>query len=225
MLKDAMTGTPRLRSAYPSTPISSQKHTEQHGPYPGPQKLQSPLAPVNSASTYVAKPAIPFSVIDAPSQRLYVFIFYAGLSLWRISDYLGLVSDEAESFWLFLKWLAIDSIFLYGLPEFQIPWLQWSSSTTALLVILHTLLNALVMFRIPVCLTISICYKDTVLTTVQIPITTWLLTFTKAFYDRELAVSERSVKPASILHNSSLILGKQIIHILPEGSVHFLLDD
>lgn len=53
----------------------------------------------------------------------------------------------------------------------------------------------------------------------QIPITTWLLAITKLMYDRELAVSERSVKPASILHNSSLILGKQIIHILPEGYV------
>lgn len=41
----------------------------------------------------------------------------------------------------------------------------------------------------------------------------------KVMYDRELAVSERRVKPATILHNSSLILGKQIIHILPEGSV------
>ena len=36
-------------------------------------------------------------------------------------------------------------------------------------------------------------------------------------YDRELAVSERRVKPADILHNASLILGKQTIHILPEG--------
>lgn len=41
----------------------------------------------------------------------------------------------------------------------------------------------------------------------------------KVMYDRELSVSERRVKPATILHNSSLILGKQIIHILPEGFV------
>ena len=41
-------------------------------------------------------------------------------------------------------------------------------------------------------------------------------------YDRELAVSERRVKPASILRNSSLILGKQIIHILPEGFVQVM---
>ena len=38
-------------------------------------------------------------------------------------------------------------------------------------------------------------------------------------YDRELAVSERRVKPASLLHNSSLILGKKIVNILPEGYV------
>ena len=48
------------------------------------------------------------------------------------------------------------------------------------------------------------------------------MTFTKIVYDRELAISEKSVKPASILHNASLILGKQIIHILPEGSVDYM---
>lgn len=37
-------------------------------------------------------------------------------------------------------------------------------------------------------------------------------------WDSELAISERSVKPGPILHNASLILGKQIINILPEGS-------
>lgn len=62
---------------------------------------------------------------------------------------------------------------------------------------------------------------DMLLTTImQIPLTAWLAAFRKVIYDRELAVSERSVKPASILHNSSLILGKQIIHILPEGYVN-----
>ena len=43
---------------------------------------------------------------------------------------------------------------------------------------------------------------------------------TKVVYDREIAVSERLVKPASVIHNSSLILGKQIIHIMPEGYVN-----
>jgi nucleoporin POM152 len=50
-------------------------------------------------------------------------------------------------------------------------------------------------------------------------VASWALALTKIFYDRELAIAEIRVKPANILHNSSLILGKQIIHILPEGLV------
>jgi nucleoporin POM152 len=38
-------------------------------------------------------------------------------------------------------------------------------------------------------------------------------------WDKELAISEKRVKAADILHNSSLILGRQTIHILPEGYV------
>lgn len=38
-------------------------------------------------------------------------------------------------------------------------------------------------------------------------------------YDRELSISERKVKPGDIIHNASLILGRQIVHILPEGLV------
>jgi nucleoporin POM152 len=41
----------------------------------------------------------------------------------------------------------------------------------------------------------------------------------KTMYDRELSVSENRVKPANIRYNSSLIMGKQIINVLPEGSV------
>ena len=55
---------------------------------------------------------------------------------------------------------------------------------------------------------------------IKIPFGMWLTAVAKTVYDRELAVSERSVKPGFVLHNSSLILGKQIIHILPEGSAH-----
>lgn len=46
-------------------------------------------------------------------------------------------------------------------------------------------------------------------------------------YDRELSISERKVKPGDIIHNASLILGKQIVHILPEGLVgkSLIVDD
>ena len=191
--RNAMNGTPRLRSAFPST---GQKSSTQH---------ESPsISSASSGSMGLgvepSAPAIPFNVADAPSQRLYVSIVYASLMLWRLYDYFGLYSGNTDGFWLFTKWVGIDTVFLYGLSGLQIPWLQWSSSTFTVLFIIHGLLDWLLMFRIP------------------IPLLSWLGAFTKILYDRELAVSERKVKPASILQNSSLILGKQIIHILPEGS-------
>ncbi|KAG8529258.1 uncharacterized protein KY384_005893 [Bacidia gigantensis] len=145
-------------------------------------------------------PAIPFTVVDAPSQRFYVSIIYALMMGWRLYDYASLWSGNEDGFWLFTKWVGIDTAFLYALSNLRIPWLEWSSSTFTVLFVVHGILNWVLMFR------------------VSIPLLTWLGSLTKVLYDREVAVSERRVKPASILHNSSLILGKQIIHVLPEGS-------
>jgi nucleoporin POM152 len=39
----------------------------------------------------------------------------------------------------------------------------------------------------------------------------------KIAYDRELSISGQSIKPGDIINNASLILGKQIVNILPEG--------
>lgn len=59
--------------------------------------------------------------------------------------------------------------------------------------------------------------SDLFVNTQQLPIGAWIGGLIKMAYDRELSISERRVKPADILHNASLILGKQIINILPEG--------
>lgn len=52
----------------------------------------------------------------------------------------------------------------------------------------------------------------------KIPVLSWFLAFAKVVYDREISVSEHNVKVSSIINNHSLIMGKQIINILPEGS-------
>ncbi|KAL8837370.1 MAG: hypothetical protein Q9170_002541 [Blastenia crenularia] len=195
-----MSGTPRLRSAYPSTPRSGQTNNEQHGPATDVSLPRVPLPMQAKLEQDTQAPIIPFGLVDAPSQRLYVASFYLGLVVWRLCDYYGLVSNETDSFQLFMKWVVIDGVVLYGLPGLRIPWLQWSSTTMTMLFALHAILDYVLMFRVP------------------IPLEAWLIAFTRLLYDRELAVSERRVKPASVLHNSSLILGKQIIHILPEGS-------
>ncbi len=191
-----MNSTPRLRSAFPSTPPPSQRAREQSTPV-----ASSAVPKASSPQSQKELPVIPFNILDAPSQRLYVSLVYIGLTVWRLYDFSTLFLHDTDGFWLFTKWVGIDTAFLYGLSGLRIPWLHWSSSTFTVLFIVHGILNWMLMFRIPV------------------PLFSWMGAFTKVLYDRELAVSEKSGKPASILHNSSLILGKQIIHILPEGFV------
>ena len=148
-----MNGTPRLRSAFPTSPNQSgsgQKSKYQNASASGALGSQAPRSFSAVSQDKASAPLIPFDVLDAPSQRLYLIFFYLGLTIWRLYDYVILVSDESDSLWLFMKWVAIDSIFLYGLPALKIPWLQWSSPTTSILFVAHAMLSAVLMFRIPV---------------------------------------------------------------------------
>ena len=144
-----MNSTPRLRSAFPSTPQSKQKQ-EGHASASGSWTSPSIIPALKSVNTDGSAPLIPTRVLDPPSQRLYVLFFYLGLTVWRLYDYFRVLSDEADSLWLFMKWVLIDSIVLYGLPGLRIPWLQWSSTTMTMLFVSHAFLSAIMMFRIPV---------------------------------------------------------------------------
>ena len=217
-----MNGTPRLRSAFPSTPQSTR---QQNGAPTSASKPTSSLPDISALKTSrdTDGPLIPFETLDAPQQRLYVVAFYIALLAWRLYDYHYLREEETESLWLFMKWVAFDGTFLFGLPELRIPWLEWSSATMTLLFLAHALLDGILMFRIPVRTCSGLHSSRTYADCVQIPIGVGLAAFSKLFYDRELAISERHVKQSSVLHNSSLILGKQVIHILPEGYVSEML--
>ena len=144
--------TPRLRSAFPSTPGNGKKVNQENAATPDAQSPSPPLPKMARPSDDANAPMIPYNVLDAPTQRLYILGFYVALTTWRFYDYFKLVSDETDSLWLFMKWAAMDSVFLYGLPGLRVPWLQWSSSVTTLLFVLHAVINALLMFRIPVSL-------------------------------------------------------------------------
>ncbi|KAI9662591.1 MAG: hypothetical protein M1821_008758 [Bathelium mastoideum] len=200
-----MNGTPRLSSAFPSTPQTSLQRPNGVATPGGPNLGSStPAAASTSDQKQSVGPYISLETLDAPSQRLYVFGFWTALLCWRLYDFYNLTVDETESFWLFLKWIAIDGVFLFALPGLRIPWLEWSTGTMSSIFLAHAILDGMLMFR------------------VGIPFQAALIALSKLLYDRELALSEVNVKPADIIHNSSLILGKQIIHILPEGSA--LLD-
>lgn len=145
-----MNGTPRLRSAFPSTPSSAQKQNGHGASATGSWTSTSSPPDPKSLTNDDNTPLIPIRVLDAPSQRLYIAFFYLGLTVWRLYDYLWVLSDEADSLFLFMKWVGIDSVVLYGLPGLKIPWLQWSSSTMTLLFMSHAFLNAIMMLHIPV---------------------------------------------------------------------------
>lgn len=145
--------TPRTRSgAYPSTPQQPQSSPSRHGS-PG-QSYGSPglrdISELMPSRSEPNVPLVPFTTVDAPSQRFYVAGFYTALLFWRLYDFYHLTIDESESLWLFMKWVSIDGIFLFGLPGLGIPWLEWSSATMTVLFLLHAVLDGILMFRIPV---------------------------------------------------------------------------
>lgn len=146
-----MNGTPRLRSAYPSTPPGSQKSKGQNAAPSTAQGGTVLLPSISAASGESNVPVIPVDIVDAPSQRLYATAVYIGLILWRCHDYWRLLSDESDSLPLFLKWVLIDGLFLFGLPALKIPWLEWSSSTMMTLFLVHAFIDGLLMFRVSVC--------------------------------------------------------------------------
>ncbi|RYP11475.1 hypothetical protein DL765_007784 [Monosporascus sp. GIB2] len=199
-----MNGTPRVSAGgFPRTPgtVGAQHRNQPEQPAPRP-KGPLPLAPENvNRPPPASQPVIPLHIIDAPSQRFYAFAVYVALFAWRFYDWVQMLEDNGGSFYFFSKWTLFDFVYLFSLPSLRIPWLELSSPVVIGIFFVHFIFNWLLMFNIPV------------------PWQSWLLAIVKVFYDRgELSISENSVKVSKILHNSSLIMGKQIINILPEGS-------
>ncbi|KAF2685653.1 hypothetical protein K458DRAFT_430395 [Lentithecium fluviatile CBS 122367] len=183
--------SPNVRSPSTSTSTSTPTRPNVRSPLPD---VPKPAPPTSSG------PLIPTDILDAAQQRFYLFAFYIALWAWRLYDFYTLTIEEDESLALCLKWCFLDMCFIFGTPLLEIPWLEWSNGTAFLLFVLHAIADGMLMFRI------------------GLPLTFWLVRLVGFLYDTETAINERSVKPGAILHNASLILGKQIINILPEGS-------
>lgn len=147
----AMNGTPRLRSAYPSTPGSVQRAAPRSRSQDGSAiKPNLPTVPSGPATAHSTDSLIPDNLVSHPTQRLYATSAYAMLLVWCLYDWWKLVEDEMTSIGLFLKWSCIFAIYLYGLPQLQIPWLEWSSSMSSVAFFLHGCLVGMLMFRVPV---------------------------------------------------------------------------
>ncbi|KUI72236.1 hypothetical protein VM1G_07862 [Cytospora mali] len=203
-----MNGTPRrVTGSFPATPavnfrrrgpstatnVPPSNATIRNNTLPPAPEFQPAINPAGN-------PVIPLTIIDAPTQRFYAVGLYVALMAWKLYDWVGLMEDENEGAWLFLKWVFIECVFFFGLPEMRIPWLELTQFTSIVLFAGHAIFDFVMMFNIGV------------------PFSAALLAFLRVFYARELAISEHYVQPANVLYNASVILGKQIINILPEGS-------
>ena len=155
-----MNGTPRLPSAFPQTPTTIPRRRlfqtpSRSQPRELPEPRPTPRSPAKVAqpptNPNANAPLVPADVIDAPTQRLYVVAFYLALNAYRIYESWN-ASDELDSTWLFLKWVTLDGVFLFGLQALRIPWLEWAFPTTLALFLLHVVGNICLMFRIPVSL-------------------------------------------------------------------------
>ena len=162
-----MNETPRLGSSYPSTPDSRRKSSSSNEMSNGTlsgvgseSKRSLPGIPQSTTSSgSTSAPLIPLTLIDAPSQRFYVFAVYVALLGWRLYDWGKLVEYEADSLWLFIKWVGIDAaVFLYALPALRIPWLEWSNPAIMTIFLVHAVLNGMLMFKIPVSHAIRYCF-------------------------------------------------------------------
>jgi nucleoporin POM152 len=148
-----MNGTPRLRSSYPSTPTSRKTSSEPQDSPQNVPKVRSSLPNVPEASpatTLSNAPLIPVDIVDSPTQRLYTLGLYGGLLVWCLYDWWRLVEEDTHSIGLFIKWAGIFAIFMYGVPQLRIPWLEWSTPTSNLAFIIHAIFAGMLMFRIPV---------------------------------------------------------------------------
>jgi nucleoporin POM152 len=213
-----MSETPNLKSGFPRTPATQSRRRNQiESPSTNGSPLSSrgglsssrasnkssaalPLAPENVPTNTNNEPVIPLTLLDAPQQRLYAVGVYVLLWAWKLYDWLQVIEDGDVSWWLFIKWIFIDFAFLFAIPELRIPWLELSQTAVISAFSVHLVVNYMLMFNIP------------------LPWQSALLGFAKVLYDREISISEHNVKVSSILNNHSLIMGKQIINILPEGS-------
>ncbi|KAG9250179.1 uncharacterized protein F5Z01DRAFT_667195 [Emericellopsis atlantica] len=192
-----MNATPRFRSGYPETPRTVQRSHSQRTP----DTAKLPLAPENiAADPGPSQPWIPLHLIDAPTQRFWVFAIYGVLQAFKLWDWKTVADEGVGSWGMFLKWIILDFAYVFLVPELRIPWLDISQIATIYIYLLHLLFNWFAMFLIP------------------IPVISGLLGIVRSLYDSEISVSEHNVKVANILSNQSHIRGKVTLNILPEGS-------
>lgn len=172
--------------------------------------VKSVLTSPNTSS----QPLIPLSVIDAPSQRVYIASAFIAIQTYKLYSFSASIWSE-EEFALLGTFLLLDLVFVVTVSRLHTPrfdytrsrwfiifgflaWIDWTF-TGGWRIILSVLAN--------------------------LPILGWLAnTFINSWSDtfnRQVSISEHRVRLRDIIRPSHHILGQHTIHVLPYSTAAF----
>ncbi|KAI7906649.1 uncharacterized protein BX663DRAFT_483356 [Cokeromyces recurvatus] len=168
---------------------------------PPPPPRQQPGGPVSEAHRLAL---IPSSRMEFPTQRRWAVSIFVLLQSWKITDlWLAYTAAYPEQYsGILMKWWLIDTIYLLCLHVAKIPWLQFSVIKTLLLTLFMLWLN-FVLFVAPTAGLGGIFFKNL---------------FGDSFGKQTSISQGRLVNVKDIVQNSSHILGRHTVHILPYGT-------
>ncbi|AMD21764.1 HFL092Cp [Eremothecium sinecaudum] len=155
------------------------------------------------------QPLISTEVLDIPNQRQLFFCIFAIIQSYKLYDLIMLKSGlpvsgllpDGSKFNFISKYAILDSMFLYFLPCFKIPKLDFKPFVTVLQIALMIAFTVLLS-------------NDT-----NIPVVSMLVSMWSKYHTKELSLTGASVNHRKVVDSSSHFKGAHTIKILPENTV------
>ncbi|CAO3661533.1 unnamed protein product [Rhizopus microsporus] len=146
----------------------------------------------------------PSSTIHFPVQRRWAVSIFVLLQAWKTTDlftvYQATYPEQYSG--IFFKWFLINAMYMLALYIAKIPWLQFSALKTIFLTVLLFWID-LILFSVPSVGLAGVLFKN----------------FFGDVIGQQIGVSSaRMVNVKDIVQNSSHILGRHAVHILPYGT-------
>lgn len=139
-------------------------------------------------------PLIPETYMEVGQQRLLAVSIFVLIQALKLYD---LIRWDSSSFTV--KYIMIDTIFIWFLPVFRIPWLTFTYSVTMGQIFLISIINIL-------------------LGSNSVSLTAIIFSIWKGVFDRELSISGTKIRSRDVFDTSSHLSGRYTVHILPEST-------
>ena len=187
-------------------------------------KLPASLQPLREAGSTVkatltnpvtnSEPLIPLSVVDAPSQRVYIASAFIAIQTYKLYSFSALIWTN-DDFALLGTFLLLDLLFVVAVSRLRTPRFDYTRSRWIIIFALLASSGWILTGGWRVILSI----------TINIPVLGWLAnTFINSWSDtfnRQVSISEHRVRLRDIIRPSHHILGQHTIHVLPYSTAAF----